>query len=167
MTDSVLIQPGASPINGTFRMTQTGGLITYDPDLLASPKAFIATMVHELSHYAILTQPARAEWETEPMLEELVTDLFVIASGFGIFKIESITNASAFQSPLAQGWSISHAGYISPELAAVALAFYLRLNDQDPDLAKPHLSGLNQKRLTRALHQLDRDAELLEAASPR
>lgn len=146
-------------------MTEEGALITYDPGLLKSPKSFIATMAHELSHYVILSQPARSDWEEEPMLEEMATDLFAIACGFGLFKLDSATTSSAFQSAYAQGWSVSHSGYISPEFAAFGLALFMRLNDVEQMAASPHVSDINKKRLATALRQVDVAPELLKTAA--
>ncbi|WP_282183012.1 hypothetical protein [Aliiroseovarius marinus] len=164
VADAVMVQTDETPINGTFRMTETGALITYDPALMTAPKAYITTVAHELAHYVILSCPAQAEWEEQPMLEEMVTDPFVIAAGFGIFKLESISQSTAFQSPLAQGWSVSHAGYISREFAAMAMAIFLRTNNIDPGCVTQHVSRHSEKLLKRALQQLEADSNLLEIA---
>lgn len=164
VADTVLIQNDEMPVNGTFRMTETGALITYDPVLLQAPKAFIATVAHELAHYALLSRPAQSEWENQPLLEEMATDLFVVAAGFGIFKLESICKSDAFQSPLAQGWSISHAGYISREFAATALALFLDLHGIQQKSAIHHLSRHSQKLLRRSSDQIEQDANLTKLA---
>lgn len=161
VADSVLVQHDETPILATFRVDQDGPLITYDPSLLDTPQLFVATMSHELAHLMEAVVP-RAEPFEQPMLGEMATDILSVASGFGIFKLETAFTNAAFGDSFAQGWSTSRQGYISPEFAAFALGLNLRLCAADEASVYPHLSKKHQKLLRQALAQIDADATFLE-----
>lgn len=161
VADAFLVRHDTMPVLGTFRVDENGPLITYDPDLPSSPRAFIATMAHELAHFMMLATVTSETQNNDPMIEEILTDILVIVAGFGVLSLESAFTSEAFGDAFAQGWSASHRGYISPETAAFTLGLFLRHHQIGIAETQPHLSSINAKRLKRALGQIDTNPELI------
>ena len=118
----------ASGALGTFQAESEFAVITYDPNLLDNPVNLIATFVHELSHYLLLTQPS--EPPGGPDLEELATDLATVHLGFGLFG----ANAAFSFSANSQGWSTSRSGYLSEATWCFANALFMELRAIEPDV---------------------------------
>lgn len=162
--DWTQIAHDAYPPLATFRIDEDGPLITYDPDLPKTPRAFITTMAHELAHYMMAAYPASNGPGGDPMLEEIATDLLVYFTGFGVIAQASLFSATAGSDAFSQMWHIQNRGYISRETGAFALALFLRLHGIESDTASQHLDRHNGKLLARALRQLDRDPDILRRA---
>ncbi len=161
VAETLLVQHDTRPILGSFRVDEQGPLITYDPDLPGNPRAFIATMAHELAHYMLLATTGPNDRYDDPGLEEIATDLLVVEAGFGVMSLESAFTSEAFGDAFAQGWRVSHRGYISPETIAFALGLFLRRYQIEAKEAQTLLSPINAKRLKRALRQIDADPSLI------
>ncbi|MCB1356504.1 MAG: hypothetical protein KDK53_08425 [Maritimibacter sp.] len=160
--DTVLVQTDVAPVLGTFRVDETGPLIAYDPDLPTTPRAFIATMAHELARYMMLAIPDPQATAADPDLDEIATDIMVIAAGFGVMSLETAFSAESFGDTFAQGWQVSRRGYISPEVSAFALGLFLSRHSIPLDDLRAHLAPANVKRLKRALAQIDADPALVD-----
>ncbi len=98
-----------SAVGGTWQSDGTEARITYDPAMVATPLALIATMAHEVMHHRLhltaLDLPGGAE------AEELSTDLHCITMGFGVVQMAGAEQA---------GWQ----GYLRQETRAFALAVF-------------------------------------------
>lgn len=164
ISDWTQIAHDQHPPLATFRIDESGPLITYDPDLPKTPRAFITTMAHELAHYMMAAYPSPEGPFDEPKLEEVATDLLVYYTGFGVIAQGSLFSATAGSDAFSQMWHIQNRNYISRESGAFALALFLRLNDIESDSAIAHFDRHNGKLLTRALRQLDRSPDLLARA---
>ncbi len=128
--------------NGTFRSDPDGSIvITYAPELLAAPVEMIATFAHELSHYLLAAMPDAALDETH----ELMTDLMVAYSGFGIFGANACFSFQQHADAFGQGWSSRHNGYLSPRSWAFALAVFTALRETDDGMERwlvPEIASL-------------------------
>ncbi len=134
-------------VAGTFHTPEDGpAVITYSPTLMHHPKAFIGTMAHELAHYILAPHVDTAPGGEEE--HELLTDLTVIYSGFGLIDLQGSRDI---------GWK----GYLTSDTRAYALATFLRLKDLDPSIATAFLDSYLKKRFARALEQRDERADEL------
>ena len=128
-----------SSVGGTWASDGTQYWITYDPDLMHRPTAFIALIAHEMMHARLApvahTLPGGAE------TEEPATDLHVITHGFGLFQLEGASEL---------GWQ----GYLSQPTRAHALAVFLTRTGIYPREAMDRLGGANRRALARALKDL-------------
>jgi hypothetical protein len=97
-----------------------------------NPMSLVATMAHELAHSILLGQ----EWLTPQDADhEFVTDLFVVASGLGIF----VSNTSVVDESrtyvsgglITHRWSISKRGYLPIRMFGYALALFAWLRDEE------------------------------------
>lgn len=127
-------------IAGTYQEDDEGGLIHYDPALMAQPLAFINTMTHELMHHRLNRYVSVMPGGEGA--HELSTDLHCITHGFGILALEG---------PSQVGWS----GYMTRESRAFAFAYFLKKHGMDAPEAMEHLQSRNQKALKRALSELE------------
>jgi hypothetical protein len=124
---------------GTFQIADNRVVISYAADLAQQPRALIAVLAHELSHYRLATvvEPPPGE----ALAHELLTDLTVAYAGFGVFAANA---AFAFQ----QGWSPQRQGYLSKRTWAFAIALFLTLKDE-PGAArkglKPNIADMSAK----------------------
>lgn len=125
-----------SEISGSYAGSGNHHHITYDPDQLARPIAFINTLAHEVMHARLA--PHVDEVPGGDAAHELATDLGCIIAGFGIFQLEAANAA---------GWS----GYLSQNTRAFALAMFLERRKLDPERVLPYLSGRCAKLLGRAI----------------
>lgn len=154
--------------NGTFRVEPDGRVvITYAPDLVDRPADLVATLAHELAHYLLAGHADLAADETH----ELMTDLMVAYTGFGIFGANSAFNFSQYGDAFSQGWSSHRSGYLSPRSWAFALAVFASLHGDAGDLdrwLKPEIASMFRS----AVKYLARHPELMAplhtaATSPR
>lgn len=138
-----------SSIAGTFYRAEgeIEPVITYNPLLMRTPRAFIGTLAHELAHVLLDPYTAEAPGGEEEM--ELLTDLTVIFSGFGLIDISGARQ---------MGWS----GYLQTDGRAFGLATFLRLKGIGPEAAEPFLDSYLRRRLARALRQRDAEADALK-----
>jgi hypothetical protein len=155
-----MLQPeGKRMIAGTFESDGENVVISYDPDLVERPLNFIATITHELAHYLLHSvdeQPPGAE--DEPIAEELATELAVACFGFGV-----IAANAAFEFEQSQNaWRIGSSGYFSEDGWIFALAVFLALRDETPDLVRQYLKPHLAKKLDQAWRRLADAPELIQ-----
>ncbi|MBI9055933.1 MAG: hypothetical protein JEY96_19080 [Bacteroidales bacterium] len=95
-----------------------------------NPINLIATIVHELSHVK-LSRIMKDYLDDQDM--ELITDLFTIYSGFGIFTLTAIFQYSGHTYCNYEGWQTTSLGYLSLRAAGYALALYaFKRNEMKP-----------------------------------
>lgn len=152
----VLVEHGARDPGGTFCFDGEHAVITYNPELMSAPQAFIGMLAHELAHYLLAPHVEDAPGGAE--LHEFVTEVTAIFAGFGIFQLEAGFTAQANN----EGWLIGNLGYISSEHRAYALALFLRAKGIDPMEAEPYLLVDRWKMLKLGLGMIDRDPRALE-----
>jgi hypothetical protein len=98
-------------------------LIALDESLLKVPDSLIAVMAHELAHVKLLGEKQLDE------NDELLTDLFTVFSGFGIFG----ANDSFHFSQSSDRWSFGKRGYLNIDEWAYSLALMAFMRDEkDP-----------------------------------
>ncbi|WP_281856239.1 hypothetical protein [Litoreibacter halocynthiae] len=128
-----------SDVAGTWQGNQNGGLIRYDPTLIRKPMALISMLAHELMHQRMARTPR--DWPGGEPVEELATDLYVIAAGLGVIQVAGADQA---------GWQ----GYMRQPTRAHALAVFLQRQSiplKDPISYLPPRAG---KQLKRALDEV-------------
>ena len=113
---------------GTFEITPDRVVISYDQQLIARPRAMIATFAHELAHYHMATIHAGVPGGNE--LHELATDLTVAYCGFGVFMDTAFEFEQHQSGGQGHGWSSRRPGYLSREAWAFAIALFLTLTDR-------------------------------------
>ncbi|MEM9795137.1 MAG: hypothetical protein AAF919_01520 [Pseudomonadota bacterium] len=143
-----------SEVAGTWQSDGNRSLIRYDPTLLRRLPTFLSMMAHEVMHERL--RGTRMDWPGGEELEELMTDLAAIASGFGVLQLAGAEDI---------GWQ----GYLRQDSRAHALALVLRATDIAPEAADAHLPARAAKALRRALRHVDtgQDVAELRAALPR
>jgi len=134
-------EPLRTAVAGSFYQPDSGpAVITYNPRLALKRNAFIGTLAHELSHYVLAPYVASAPGgEAE---HELLTDLAVVYSGFGVIDLQGAKDI---------GWK----GYLGLNGRTFALATFLRLKGIEPVAAEAFLDQSLRRRLHRALRQRD------------
>lgn len=102
-------------------------LIALDKAILKNPDFLITVLTHELSHVKLL-----GEKQLEDN-DELLTDLFTVFSGFGIFGAND-----AFQfSKSSDRWSYGKSGYLDIDEWAYSLALFAFMRDEkEPEWSK-------------------------------
>lgn len=95
-----------------------------DRQLEEAGEGLVGVMAHEVAHAWRTIHGLRVN---DRDLEERLTDLSTIHLGFGIFTVNNTYRFRAHQSGLASGYSVSSAGYLSPEAMAFLFAVQLRL----------------------------------------
>ena len=95
---------------GTFQVRGNTAVITYDPGITSNPVQFIATMAHELAHYALAYAKDAPPGGEELM--ELATDLATVHMGFGLFGANTAFNFEQRTDYDRQGWQSSRSGYL-------------------------------------------------------
>ena len=137
---------------GTFSVEGNVPIIRYEPGLLRSPDALVATFAHELAHllvHSLGTPPGGEE------LEEHATDCTAVYLGFGVFLANSARQFEQFQDLGMHGWRSRTSGYLSEAALATATAIQLRLFSHPVEATrqalKPHLA----KDLSKALKFVD------------
>jgi len=154
----LLLLRNAQLPNGLFRVEKGRATIAYAADLVARPKALIATLAHELSHYllACIEEPPPGDHE---IAHELAADLCVVYCGFGVFGANAAFEFEQHSDAFGQGWSSRHSGYFSERTWAFALAVMATLKEEGiPDsFLKPSVAQLSND----AMRYLSRRPELL------
>jgi hypothetical protein len=166
-----MLQPeGERMIAGTFERDGENVVIGYDPDLVARPLNFIATLTHELAHYLLHSiDEAPPGADEEPIAEELATELAVAFFGFGVIAANSAFDFEQFQDTGRYGWRGGPSGYFSEDGWSFALAVFLALRDETPDLVRQYMKPHLNKKLDQAWRRLADAPQLLEqlrAVSP-
>lgn len=160
VSEFVIIAGSAKPL-GTFEYNAQGDvLIRYGANLVDKPGALVATLAHELSHYLV----SRVE---EPLpggaeANELVTELCVAYSGFGLFAIANAMAFRGFRDTFAQGWQVTGVGYLSQRTWAFSLAVFLALRNADVAVVDRWLTSDLAKMTRQAARYLDSRPDKLE-----
>lgn len=136
-----------SEVAGTWSSDGNASVIRYDPTLLRRPVTFLSMLAHEVMH-DVLHRHA-ADWPGGEAVEELMTDLGVIACGMGAIQMAGAEEA---------GWQ----GYLRQESRAHATALVLTATAADPSEALAHLPPRAAKALKAALREVGRT----DAAAP-
>lgn len=128
-----------SEVAGTWQGDFEGGLIRYDPTLIRKPMALIAMLAHELMHQRMAR--TLRDWPGGDEVEELTTDLCVIAAGLGAIQIAGSDQA---------GWQ----GYLRQTSRAHALAVFLTRQGLAADPALNVISPRLAKQVKRGMLEL-------------
>lgn len=147
------LRPTADVPAGTFSLGPDSNRpqITYALDLVDQPVSLIATFAHEIGHLILMSRP-QPEWIDDDE-EELLTDLFAVYLGFGVFLANS---AFQFEQSLSfdrQGWAYSRQGYLSEDTLLFATALFLAVKGEvapEEGVLKPSL----RNRFGKALKQV-------------
>lgn len=129
--------------------------IGIENNLLKDPIKIVATIAHELSHLVLL-----GEGRLEENDEEL-TDLNMIAMGFGVFKANSIFSFSQWQGSSHQGWEANRTGYIPEEMATYALALMANYQGQIDLSWTVHLNKSCKKMFERNIKYIQKNREII------
>jgi len=160
VSEFVVVAGSRKPL-GTFEYNAQGDvLIRYGATLVDQPGVLVATLAHELSHYLV----SRVE---EPLpggaeANELVTELCVAYSGFGLFAIANAMAFRGFRDTFAQGWQITGAGYLSQRTWAFSLAIFLALKNEDVAVVDRWLTHDLAKLTRKAVRHLAERPDKLE-----
>ena len=127
-------------VAGTWQGDHEGGLIRYDPTLIRRPMALISMLAHELMHQRMAC--TRRDWPGGEPVEELATDLYVIAAGLGVIQMTGAEQA---------GWQ----GYMRQPTRAHALAVFLRRRGLSLEVAAPYLTSRGAKQVKQGLAQTE------------
>lgn len=127
--------------------------ITYNPVLLTSPEAMVATFAHELSHYLTATfmDPPPGGWDNW----EFATDLTATFLGFGVFMANSAFTFQQFTDMDAQGWHSQQSGYLSEAEHMFAVGLYMTLHGVTLNQVKPYLKRHLYALLKRSLRTIN------------
>ena len=120
---------------GYFRSAGYSYSISIEVNQLKDLNSLIATMAHELSHYLIMIEKGYHFEETK---NELLTDMAVVAYGFGIFLGNSKFKFKQWSSGDGYGgWRMSSQGYLPQEVIAYAMAeIQRRKGELEPEWVK-------------------------------
>lgn len=145
LPDEFTHEPGKmTSVAGTWEGGDEASVVRFSANLMGTPLALIATLVHEVMHHVLDPDP-----EGEDMgFEELHTDAQCITCGFGVIEIKAADQL---------GWL----GYMRQTSRAHALALFLRVREIDESIALEELSGRTAKMLKKALKVVDRDVASL------
>ncbi len=149
------LKPISQPPAGTFRLEGNQAVISYDPSNVANPVALIATLIHELAHYRLVSVFENIPGGKE--VHEYTTDLLTVFLGFGLFSTNSAFNFSQHHGAGSQGWQYSRHGYLGERGFIFALAIFLELKRQTEDAAKPYLKSHLNVDLAKALKYVRKD----------
>ncbi len=136
-----------SDVAGTWQNDANQALISYNPNLMKTPMAFISMLAHELMHHVLHMRISLPPGGEE--VEELSTDLHVITSGLGIIQM-----IGAEQS----GWQ----GYMSQPSRAHALALFMAINDISMEEVTPALPPISIKFLKKSVKHIQKYPEQVE-----
>lgn len=147
------LRPAADAPAGTFSLSPDSNRpqISYASDLIETPVVLIATFANEISHLVLMTRE-RPDWMGEAE-EELVTDLFAVYLGFGVFLANSAFQFDQSSSFDRQGWSSSRLGYLSEDTLLFAIAMFLAVQRQSEIEVTALKPGL-RKRFDKARKQV-------------
>lgn len=126
------LQTGSHAL-GTFQARGNAAIITYDPGIVSDPIQFIATMAHELAHYA-LAYAKDGPPGGEDLLE-LATDLATVHMGFGLFGANAAFTFQQHTDFDRQGWSSARSGYLSEGTWCFACALFAEITKAEIDPA--------------------------------
>lgn len=115
---------------GIYEETESEKIIYIEKGQLKNTFSLIATIAHELSHFILLGENRIEE------NDEYLTDLTVIAYGFGIFLGNSRFQHSKFINPHSFGWEISSQGYLPEQIIAYAMAWLSNHKNENIDYIK-------------------------------
>ncbi len=146
--------------NGTFHWDGNKVVISYADDLVAQPHQLVATFAHELSHY--LTGSVSEQMPGDEDAHELLTDLCVAYTGFGIFGANAAFHFEQFSDGQSQGWSSQRSGYLSERSWAFALAVFIALKGLPIDSAERWLKDSLVRQAREASKYLATNPGLLE-----
>lgn len=157
-----VIVPGSRAPLGTFEYNAEGNvIIRYSAKLVDQPGALVATLAHELSHY--LVSRVEEPLPGGPAANELVTELCVAYSGFGLFAIANAMAFRGFTDTYSQGWQVSGAGYLSQRTWAFALGIFLALREEDASIVDRWLTADLAKMTRNAVAHLAKNPDKLAA----
>ncbi|HRD51608.1 MAG TPA: hypothetical protein PKY96_03070 [Flavobacteriales bacterium] len=143
---------------GTYQERREGDyIITLSMNTLGNIQRLIATLAHEVAHIELLGERRLAPDDPD---HELLTDLTVIAHGYGIFQGNSAFMVNQWQSESHQGWQMQRTGYLPIEVISYAMALLSRLKNDDPDW-KRYLSSTMAKYFDRNSAFLGKHPEIL------
>lgn len=137
---------------GTFSVEGNVAVIRYAPELLDDAAALTATLAHELAHYLLATFDLPPGGED---LHEHATDCAAGYLGFGVYLANGARHFAQFQDGTWAGWQSSTSGYLSERAHVTVLAFFVRLNEIEPDLARKWLKSHLQSDFKKALKYVD------------
>ncbi len=121
-------------------------------EMLNDALGMIATLSHELAHYKLLGEH---RMETN---DEHLTDLTVIAFGFGIFTANSYFHFSQWQSHSRQGWQMQKKGYLPEQMIAYAMAWLAHCRNEDISW-KHYLNKTIRKYFERSYKYIDENRD--------
>lgn len=149
--DLMLVQNAPQSPLGTFGLTDESEaqiVITYSPGSVENIHTLIATFAHELSHYVLAGCEKPRTCPAD--LEEHLTDLLAIKSGFGLFLANTSFNFAQYSDGVSQGWRTSAQGYLTEHEIVFALSVFMSKYDHDLAIAKTYLKPHLFKLLKRA-----------------
>jgi hypothetical protein len=111
--------------SGTYQDNGSVKEIRIEPDVVKNTIKLISTLAHELAHYKLLGEERIAE------NDEYLTDLTVIAFGFGICMANSAFSFSQWTSGRLQGWNMSKQGYLPEPIIGYAMAWLAHYKGED------------------------------------
>ncbi len=147
--------------SGTFSVDENNeAVITYNPNLSASPMEMVATFAHELSHYLTSTapEPPPGGWDNW----EFATDICASFLGFGVFMANAAFSFNQYTSVDSQGWQSSRAGYLTEAEYSYSLALFLTLKDMPFEKALRHCDPNIKKNLKIAKKELTNNSIVRE-----
>ena len=137
---------GSNGAAGTYQEQSAGRYrITLSTKSLSNLQGLISTIAHEVSHIKLLGERRLSPKDPE---QELLTDLTVIAHGYGIFQGNSAFMVNQWQNDSYQGWQMQRTGYLPIEVVSYALALLAMLKKEEPDW-KRYLSTTMSKSFSR------------------
>ncbi len=122
---TIIVKDAPRSALGTFQRGAAEATITYYPDLIRDPMAFVATMAHELGHYLGSEIPGPPPGGSDAL--EFATDMAAVFLGFGTFLVNSAFTFAQFQNHDTMGWSAKRQGYLSESQLLNALAIFTAL----------------------------------------
>jgi hypothetical protein len=164
---TVIIKDAPRSALGTFQRGSAEAIITYHPELIRDPMAFVATMAHELGHYLVSEIAGPPPGGSEAL--EFATDMAAVFLGFGAFLVNSAFSFSQFQNHETVGWSARRQGYLSESQLLNALAIFTVLLGSEVSAVsreiKSHYRALYKRACKRAAQSQAR-LELLRSIEP-
>lgn len=150
---------GGLPL-GTFSARDGEATITYDPESVNEPATLVATFIHELAHYRLANIRVLLPGGEE--MHEYATDLMTVFLGFGVFGASRAFNFGQHGDAFSQGWQWSKQGYLRERDWSFALAVFLNLRGEKPEILKELLKPHLYSDMKEAGRYLAKNASLLE-----